>query len=102
MKLGAGPPRELPMKVNIEIDCTPQEARAFFGLPDLGPLQEAVLAQMKERMQGALAGMDPEAMLKAWMPPGVQGLEQMQKFWEQFTGGGRRPGEPRGKPGGAA
>lgn len=90
------------MKVNIEIDCTPQEARAFFGLPDLGPVQEAVLAQLKERMSKALADMDPEAMLKAWMPLGVQGMEQMQKFWEQFTGGGRRPGGPSGKSGGAA
>jgi hypothetical protein len=88
------------MKVNIEIDCTPQEARAFFGLPDLGPLQAAVLAQLQERMQSALAGMDPEAMLKAWMPLGVQGMEQMQKFWEQFTGGAARRGGA--KPGGGA
>ena len=28
------------MKVNVEIDCTPEEARAFFGLPDVAPLQE--------------------------------------------------------------
>ena len=87
------------MTVNVEIDCTPQEARAFFGLPDLAPLHEAVLAQVKERMLGALAGMEPEAMLKAWMPLGMQGMEQMQKFWEQFTGGARRPGA---KPGAGA
>ena len=24
------------MKVNIEIDCTPEEARTFLGLPDTG------------------------------------------------------------------
>src|SRR5437868_1199614 len=28
------------MKVNVQIDCTPEEARAFFGLPDLGPMQQ--------------------------------------------------------------
>jgi hypothetical protein len=84
------------MKVNIEIDCTPQEARAFFGLPDLAPMQEAVVAKLQERMLGALSGMDAEAMLKAWMPLGVQGMEQMQRFWEQFAGGLRR------KPGGTA
>jgi hypothetical protein len=84
------------MKVNIEIDCTPQEARAFFGLPDLAPMQEAVMAQVKERMLAALAGMDPESMMKTWMPLGMQGMEQMQKFWEQFAGGARR------KPGAGA
>ncbi|MDU1669419.1 MAG: DUF6489 family protein, partial [Bradyrhizobium sp.] len=31
------------MKVNIEIDCTPLEARQLFGLPDLGPMQAAVM-----------------------------------------------------------
>ena len=28
------------MKVNVEVTCTPEEARAFFGLPDLGPMQQ--------------------------------------------------------------
>ena len=34
------------MKVNIEIDCTPLEARQFFGLPDVQPMQAALLAEM--------------------------------------------------------
>ena len=58
------------MKVKIDIDCTPDEARAFFGLPDLGPLQKEMMAQMQERMKSAMGAMDPEAMLKAWMPGG--------------------------------
>jgi hypothetical protein len=84
------------MKVNIEIDCTPQEARAFFGLPDLAPMQEAVMAQVQERMLKALAGMDPETLLKSWMPLGMQGMEQMQKFWQQFTSGAGRGGKSGG------
>ena len=59
------------MKVKIDIDCTPEEARAFIGLPDLGPMQQAMMAQMQERMKSALGGMDPEAMMKAWMPGGA-------------------------------
>jgi hypothetical protein len=84
------------MKVNIEIDCTPQEARAFFGLPDLAPMQEAVMAQVQERMLKALAGMDPETLLKTWMPLGMQGMEQMQKFWQQFATGAGRGGKSGG------
>lgn len=79
------------MKIKIEIDCTPQEARSFLGLPDVAPLQEALLADLQSRMQEAVAGADLESLLKTWMPAGVQdglqGWESMQKvFWAQATG----------------
>ena len=35
------------MKVNIEIDCTPVEARQFFGLPNVEPIQAAVMQQLE-------------------------------------------------------
>jgi hypothetical protein len=66
------------MKVNIEIDMTPQEARAFMGLPDVAPLQEKMLNQMQERVKAAFDAGDPEAMMRAWMPLG--GAEALQKF----------------------
>lgn len=59
------------MKVKIDIDCTPEEARSFFGLPDLGPLQKEVLGVMQDRMKSAMGAMDPEAIMKAWMPGGA-------------------------------
>ncbi len=75
------------MKVTIDIDCTPEEARAFLGLPDVGPLQEAVLERLRQRLFEQLESMDPEAMMKAWMPAGAEGWENMQKmFWSQFGG----------------
>jgi hypothetical protein len=58
------------MKVKIDIDCTSEEARAFFGLPDLGPLQKEMLGVMQDRMKSAMDAMDPEAIMKAWMPGG--------------------------------
>ena len=48
------------MKVKIDIDCTPEEARTFFGLPDLGPLQQAMLKAMQEKHDGA--------PWRAWIP----------------------------------
>ena len=33
------------MKIKIEVDCTPEEARNFFGLPNVKPMQEAVMAE---------------------------------------------------------
>jgi hypothetical protein len=43
------------MKVTVNIDCTPGEARTFLGLPDLQKMQTAVTAEMEKRM---LAEMD--------------------------------------------
>jgi hypothetical protein len=78
------------MKVHIDIDCTPEEARTFFGLPDVAPMQEVVMKELQDRMMAAMRSMDPETLMKTWMPAGIAGLEQMQKmFWQQF--GGQQP-----------
>ncbi|MCA1907424.1 MAG: DUF6489 family protein [Magnetospirillum sp.] len=74
------------MKITVDIDCTPDEARSFLGLPDVKPMQEAMMNQIQERMTATLSAMEPEAMLKTWLPAGVQGMEQLQKmFWNQFA-----------------
>src|SRR5690606_12085695 len=57
-----------PMKISIDIDCTPQEARSFLGLPDVAPMQEALMQEMQSRMLKALDSMEPEALLKNWLP----------------------------------
>ena len=70
------------MKVNIEIDMTPEEARKMMGLPDVTALQARMLDEMEARMKAGLDSSDPEAMMKAWMP-GIQGFEQFQRFlWD--------------------
>lgn len=82
------------MKVKIDIDCTPQEARAFLGLPDVGPMQAAVLKDLEGRMRATLLAMDPETMLKTWFPGGLQGWEQMQRaFWSRLSGSGEQKGK---------
>lgn len=75
------------MKIKIDIDCTPDEARTFFGLPDVKPMQESLMAELQERISANLAAMDPESLIKTWMPMSLQGFEQMQKaFWSQMAG----------------
>lgn len=70
------------MKITFDIECTPEEARSFLGLPDVKPMQEALMAQLQDRMASTLAAANPEALLKAWLPAGVQGIDQLQKmFW---------------------
>lgn len=83
------------MKVNVEVTCTPEEARAFFGLPDLGPMQQRVMGEIEERLRNGLNAMNPETIFKTWLPASMQGADQMQQmqqaFWSQLAniaGGG--------------
>ena len=71
------------MKIHIDMEMTPEEARKLMGLPDLTRMQEQLTAEMQKRMKAALDTSDPEAMLKAWMPVSAPGLEQFQRFlWD--------------------
>jgi hypothetical protein len=74
------------MKITVDVDCTPDEARQFMGLPDVKPLQAAVLAKMEEQMLNAVDALAPEAMLKSWFTAMPQGAEQMQKLFAGFLG----------------
>ena len=71
------------MKVHVEIDMTPEEARRLMGLPDVSKLQEKMVAEMERRMQAAMDTSDPEAMMKAWMPLGGEAMQNFQRFlWD--------------------
>jgi hypothetical protein len=72
------------MKVNIEVDMTPQEARAFLGLPDLASVQQQFVDQAGARMRAAFDTGDPEEMLQAWAPlGGAKAFQAFQKaLWD--------------------
>ncbi len=84
-----------PVKVNVEIDCTPEEARAFMGLPDVQPMQGRILADMERRMLAEMDRFSPEALMKSWMSLAPQGAEQFQdafiRMFQQGFGGGTKP-----------
>ncbi len=79
------------MKITFDVDCTPEEARTFLGLPDVKPMQDSLMAKIEDRMSANLDAMSPEALLKTWLPAGVQGMEQLQKmFWTAFQSAGQK------------
>ena len=95
------------MKVNVEVDMTPEEARAFMGLPDVAPMQKKMMDEMQARMKAAFDAGDPEAMMQAWMPfagmagagaGGVKAFEQFQKYlWDsaaKVAGGSSKKDKP--------
>jgi hypothetical protein len=69
------------MKVTMNVDCTPEEARTFFGLPDVQPMQEHLLKEMQERLSTNLKAMDPDTMIRAWLPATMKGFEQLQDIF---------------------
>jgi hypothetical protein len=81
------------MKVTVNVDCTPEEARAFMGLPDVRPLQTMIMEETQRRMKAALDAMSPEQLLKMWAPGTNEGFERMQKmFWDQMSAAMRMTG----------
>lgn len=41
------------MKVNVELDLSPDELRRFMGLPDVGGVQEQMLEQFSKNIAGS-------------------------------------------------
>jgi hypothetical protein len=54
------------MKVNVEIDCTPLEARQFIGLPDVVPMQTAVMDKLQQQMMSNIEKVSPESLIQSW------------------------------------
>jgi len=68
------------MKVSVDVDLTPEEARRLMGLPDLEPMQQRLLEQLEKQVASNLSFMDPETLVKSVLPMGAQGLEQVQNM----------------------
>lgn len=77
------------MKVNFNIECTPEEARRFFGLPDIAGMQEAMLLELQKKLEQNIREMDAETLATTWMPLAIQSWQGIQKgFWDQMSNAG--------------
>jgi Family of unknown function (DUF6489) len=72
------------MKVTIEIDCTPLEARQYFGLPDVQPMQAAMLAEMEKRLMVEAEKFSPEGLMSAWFSNSAQGADWFRDMLQSF------------------
>lgn len=75
------------MKINVTVDCTPEEARQFMGLPDVQPFQEEMMQIMREKALENMKMMEPEVAMKTWMPLMNQGMSQGMDFFKTIMGG---------------
>lgn len=64
------------MRLTIDIDCTPEEARTFFGMPDVQPLNEMIVGEMTRRAKDQMDTLaDPERFMARWMEMSGKGMD---------------------------
>ncbi|PWV64813.1 DUF6489 family protein [Plasticicumulans acidivorans] len=76
------------MKLNVNVEATPQELREFLGLPNVQPLHDEMMALIRENMMKGANGFDPVSLMKPFLANSmqVQSVEALQKlFWDAFN-----------------
>jgi hypothetical protein len=72
------------MKLTINVECTPEEARRFVGLPDVTPLNEMLVREMTSRVESNMQLLSPDTMMRSWMAAGTQAQDA---FFKLMTAG---------------
>lgn len=80
------------MKINVELDLTPEELRRFMGLPDVGGVQKQMLEQFTQGIAGSAEQRDDflRNVFAGAMAP-------WQNFIEMMSGAAEPPGGRREK-----
>ena len=76
------------MKFTVEADCTPAEARAFLGLPDISGINGQLVGEMSKRLNANISMLQPDELMKAWMTLGGQAQEQFTRMMSAAAAGG--------------
>ena len=83
------------MKMTIEIDCTPVEARQFMGLPDVVPMQTAVMDKMQQQMMSNIDKVSPDKLIQSWFSFDPKLAERFQEFFVSMSGLGAMTGRDK-------
>lgn len=77
------------MKITLDVDCSPAEARAFLGLPDLTPLHDKYVQTVLDSFTGAGSLDQVENMMKSMSPMGDAGIRMFKQMMDlgMKTGG---------------
>lgn len=70
------------MKVNVEVDCSPEEARRFLGLPDVTRANDVYVDAITKAMQGVGNVDQLQDLAKQMAPMGQFGLKLFQQLME--------------------
>jgi hypothetical protein len=70
------------MKITVDIECTPEEARQFLGLPDVQPLQAAMMVEVEKRMRAEMERFSPEGLMNAWLSSAPQNAQWLRGIFK--------------------
>ena len=73
------------MKISVDVDCTPEEARRFMGLPDLSSVHEAYLSKMKRAIDEGITPDSLVSLVQNWGPMGEAGLNMWKQMFDQMS-----------------
>lgn len=76
------------MKVTVELDCTPEEARRLMGLPDVGKLNETYVTELSKFLKGASSVEQLQSFTKIIAPMGEAGIKMFSSFLGGAMGAG--------------
>ena len=77
------------MNVTVNVDCTPQEARTFLGLPDVSPIHDKYIPTMLETFDGSNSVEQMENLFRSFSPMGDAGMRLFQQMMNIGMGGGQ-------------
>ncbi|WP_253342343.1 DUF6489 family protein [Sphingobium sp. OAS761] len=84
------------MKVTVDVDCSPAEARAFLGLPDVSPIHDKYVKTVLDSLEGTINVEQMETLFKSFSPLGDAGMrlfQQMMNIGLSGMGGGSKDGK---------
>jgi hypothetical protein len=70
------------MKFTVDVECTPEEARAFLGLPDMKPIHDMYLQAVTDTMSGQTNLEQMERMFRGLSPLGDAGMKLFSSFMD--------------------
>lgn len=80
------------MKISLDIECTPAEARSFFGLPDIEAMQQRLLQKLEAQLDTGLGRVDmqkfSESAMKGLLTGAGAGLDRWQELFSAMLAGG--------------
>ena len=74
------------MNINVSVDCTPEEARRFLGLPDVTKANEVYVDALTKAMQGVGSFDQLQEYARQIAPVGEMGLKFFENLMQSGVG----------------
>ena len=83
------------MKITVEIDCTPAEAREMLGLPEVRGIQEKWMKKVESKLMEDVEKFSPENIMKSWVSGASSNMDWLPGMLAAFgqPGAGGKTGK---------